>query len=481
MSRRAAIVGSGPNGLTAAALLARAGWEVDVYEQADVPGGAGRSSDVLGPGTIVDLGAAGHPFGIASPAFRELDLAAHGLEWRHSRYPMAHPLDNGEVALLHRGVGDTARGLGGDGRAWRLLHADLTRQVDLHLDNLLGPVLRVPPHPLALLAFGPRALPPARALATAAFRGERARVLFTGSAVHAMAAPSTPMTSAFGLLFGALGMSRGWPVAAGGTRSVVAALEGALTAHGGRIHTGHEVGDLRELSGADAVIVNMTPRQVLGLGGLDAVPRSMWSWRYGPGAHKLDILLDGPVPWDNPAVSDATTVHVCGSTAEIDTAERQAVAGTVPERPFVLLCQQQVADPSRSADPREHVVWAYAHVPAGSADPRVRDRIIAQIERFAPGFTSRIIRVVEHTPRDLERWDPNLVGGDVAGGATTGIQAVRRMPVRLGGNLYMASASSAPGGGVHGMPGYWAARAVLQDAAGWGGPRLGPPRRNRLH
>ncbi|MGP6174846.1 phytoene desaturase family protein [Corynebacterium sp. A21] len=461
---RAVIIGSGPNGLTAGALLARAGWQVEVYEGHHAAGGAAASAPVLGEGTISDLGAAGHPFGVASPAFHALDLASHGLRWAHSRYPMAHPLDEGRAALLHRSVPDTAAGLGVDGKNWRRLHSGITERIDAHLANLLGPLTRIPPHPLELLKFGPPALLPAQLLARAAFRTEEARVLFAGSAVHAIAAPSQPMTAAFGLLFGALGMSRGWPVALGGSQAIVDALVKVLSDHGGVIHTGHRVTDLREFAAADAVILNLTPRQVLQLEGVDlgaVLKHRMRTWRYGTASHKLDILLDAPIPWANPEVGEATTVHVCGSAAEIQQAEAQAAAGQLPERPFVLVCQQQVADPSRAGEDRT-VVWAYAHVPQGVVDKRVRERILAQIERFAPGFRGRIRRIVEHTPGDLESWNPNLVGGDVAGGATTGLQGVLRLPHRLGPKLYLASASTSPGGGVHGMPGWWAAQAVLR-------------------
>ena len=462
---RAVVVGSGPNGLTVACLLARQGWQVDVYEQGSTPGGAARSAPVLGEGTTVDLGSAAHPFGISSPVFRDLDLESHGLEWAHSRYAMAHPLDGGRAAFLSRGVEKPATQLGEDYSQWRRLHHPFTRDIDQHLDNVLGPVIRVPRHPLKMVAFGSVALFPARTLARAAFETEEARVLFAGSAVHAITPPDRPMTSSFGLLFSALGMARGWPVAVGGSQSVVNALVTILNKHGGTVHTDHPVEDLAEFDDADAVILNLTPAQVSRLKNVELshrATRMMKNWKYGPGSYKLDILLDGPIPWTNPEVGESTTVHVCGGLDEIQAAEADAAAGRLPEKPFVLVCQQQVADSTRAQN-GETVIWAYAHVPQGFVDERAAALILKQIERFAPGFRDRILKVVENNAQDLERWNPNLVGGDVGGGATDGLQTIRRMPYKLGPRLYMASSSTAPGGGVHGMPGSWVARAVLKD------------------
>lgn len=463
--RRAVVVGSGPNGLTTACLLAREGWQVDVYEQGSRPGGAARSAPVLGEGTIVDMGAAAHPFGIASPVFRDLDLQAHGLEWAHSRYAMAHPLDDGRAAFLSRGLDTTATQLGEDASRWRQVHGLVTRGLDKHLENVLGPVLRFPPHPVKMATFGALALLPARTLARAAFETEEARVLFSGSAVHAITPPAQPLTASFGLLFSSLGMVHGWPVAVGGTQSVVDALVRVLESFGGTIHTDHPVEDLREFSDADAVVLNLTPAQVSRLKGVELSHRAsriMKKWKYGPGSYKLDILLDGPIPWSNPEVADATTVHVCGGLDEIQLAESEAAAGRLPEKPFVLVCQQQVADPSRGPSDAT-VVWAYAHVPQGFEDKQATTRILRQIERFAPGFRDRILKVVENSAVDLEQWNPNLIGGDVGGGATAGIQALRRVPYKLGPGLYMASSSTSPGGGVHGMSADWVFKRILRD------------------
>lgn len=472
-SGRAVVVGSGPNGLTAAALLARRGWDVEVFERNSAIGGAAASADVLGPGTIVDLGAAGHPFGVVSPAFRELELTAHGVQWLHPEVPMAHPLEGRPAAVLHRSLQTTARDLEGDSRAWTAVHRPIVEHLDRHVENILGPLLRVPPHLLEMMRFGLRAPWPARALGRALFREEPARALFAGSAVHAVVPPGSPLTSAFATIFGAIGMSRGWPVVAGGTGCVPQALASIITAHGGRIHVDQEVTDLAQLPPADAVLLDLTPRQVLELDGVDLEPgfaRRMRNWRYGTGSSKVDYLLDGPIPWSDPRVGGAGTVHVVGSVDELQHAEAEARAGRLPERPFVMVCQQQAADPSRAHGPAAGttVVWTYAHVPAG-CDAPVEGLIEAQIERFAPGFRDRILHRVATTPSGLEAWNPNLIGGDVAGGAMGGLQQVLRpgltlTPHRTGTpGLYLCSSSTPPGGGVHGMAGWWAAQAAQED------------------
>lgn len=472
MSPRAVVVGSGPNGLTAAAVLATNGWRVDVFERSKDIGGAASSSALLGEGTIVDHGAAAHPFGVASPVFRELQLEKHGVTWLRSRLPMAHPLDDGPAALLHQDLEATAAGLGEDAHAWKRLHKDVVTNIDAHLENFLGPILRWPPHPLNLAAFGVRALPPANALSGALFETEKARALFAGSAVHAYLPPSAPLTSSFGLLFGALGMSRGWPVAQGGSGEITRALASVAEQHGAKIHTGVDVHDLRELPRADATVLNLTPKQVDSLDGLSLAPavrKRMRRWKYGPAAYKVDFLLDEPVPWRDPAVAEATTVHVGGSAADIDQAEKQAAAGKLPARPFVMVSQQQAADPSRATD--GHVLWTYAHVPNGFEESRpgeVAELIEAQIERFAPGFRDVIRTRVSTSPAQLEEWNPNIVGGDIAGGSMGGLRVLLRPgltldPHRLGAGVYLASGATPPGAGVHGMPGAWAAKAAMAD------------------
>lgn len=472
---RAVIVGSGPNGLTAAACLAQAGWQVEVFERLASPGGASRSADVLGEGTIVDLGAAAHPFGVASPVFRELGLEDHGLEWLHSTYPMAHPLEKQPAALLHRNLENTAAELGEDGAAWRRVHGHLTRNIDDHLANILSPMLGWPRHPLRMAQFGALGALPATVVGSTLFREEAPRALFAGSAVHAILPPGNPFTTAFGSLFGALGMSRGWPVAKGGSQGIVDALLSSLRAAGGRVHTNVEVTDLRALPRADATILNLTPAQVLELGHTGIPPRihrRFNRWKYGSAVFKVDYLLDGPVPWTDDRVGEATTAHVVGNTDELQTAEREAARGRLPERPFVMVGQQQAADPSRSAASGQHVLWTYAHVPNGyqeTSQGQVAERIERQIERFAPGFQDRIIRRVQHSPAELQEWNSNLVGGDIAGGGMGGTQLLLRPglttdPYRLGvSGLYLASGATPPGAGVHGMAGAHAARAAIAD------------------
>ena len=489
---RAVVVGSGPNGLTAGALLARAGWDVEVHERHMAPGGACASSPLLGEGTVVDLGAAGHPFGIASPAFQELALTSHGLRWVHPEVVMAHPLPGSAPGLLHRDLERTADGLGVDAGRWRRLHAPFVEDSARLVDNVLGPLVRPWPHPLTMARFGLRAPWPASAIADGLFRTEQARALFVGSAAHAVMAPSRPLTGAFGTLFGALGMSSGWPVAEGGSQAIVDALVQVLRAHGGRLHLGSPVEDLGTFADADAVLLDLTPTQVARLHGTGLSERflsRMRRWRHGPAASKVDFLLDGPIPWSDAGVAQAGTVHLGGTAADLRRAESEAAAGRMPEEPFVMLCQQQAADPSRATGPAagRHVVWSYAHVPHGYPGD-VTDAVITRIERFAPGFRDRVVRIETTPPAELEAWNPNLVGGDIAGGAMDGLQLLARprasaAPHRLssavprsrgrrhgdgsGPGLYLASSATPPGAGVHGMAGAWAVRTLLADRT-WG-------------
>ena len=459
MKPRAVVVGAGPNGLTAAARLAASGWRVEVRERAGKVGGA-AATQMLSDATFRDLGSACHPFGAASPAFQALRLEDYGVRWLRAPHEMAHPLDGG-AAVLAGSLEETAAGLGVDAGAWRRLHAPVVRGVDDLLKDVLAPMPRVPGHPLALARFGARGVWPAAALGRAAFRTEEARALFAGSATHAITSPSRPLTGAFGLLFGALGMTRGWPVAEGGSGAITAALRRIVEEHGGVVRCGDEV---RALPDADAVILNLTPAQVLRIDGASLPTRrasSMRRWRYGPGVHKVDFVLDAPVPWADPRVGQAATVHVGGAVEEIVRAEQDVARGIMPERPFVMAAQQYAADPSRGL-----VLWTYAHVPHGYRERypgEVAEKITKQIERFAPGFRAVVRDTIETSPQELEAWNPNLVGGDIAGGAMDGAQLLMRQPHRLRKGLYLASASTAPGAGVHGMPGWWAAEAALRD------------------
>lgn len=469
---RAAVVGSGPNGLTAAARLAVEGWRVDIYERSSLPGGAATSSRSVFEGTIVDMGAAAHPFGAVSPAFHALRLSENGLSWKHAPYEVAHPLEGQDAALLSNSLDETAYLLGTDSNSWSKLHRPIVNHLDSHLDNLLRPFLRWPKDLLRMIEFGFPASLPATSLGKIFFTTEKARALLAGNAVHAITSPARPLTSAFGLLFGALGMTQGWPVPEGGTQEITNALLSVIHHHGGRVHVNSEVTDLNQLPPVEATILNLTPRQVLAMDSLTlAYPtrRRFKKWKYGIATHKVDFLLREPVPWSDPRVGQAGTVHVAGSVREICLAEEAAEAGKMPARPFVMVCQQYAADPSRGL-----TLWTYAHVPHGYIERfpgEVRELIIQQIERFAPGFRDVILDTHEQSPSNLEEWNSNLIGGDIAGGAMTGLQTLIRPtfsthPHCLGKGLYLASSSTPPGAGVHGMPGWIAAGEALTRTPG---------------
>jgi phytoene dehydrogenase-like protein len=472
MHGTATVVGAGPNGLAAAVVLARAGLDVTVLEAAERAGGATRSARVLAPDAVTDLGSAVHPLGVASPLFTRLPLQRHGLEWVHPEIPLAHPLEDRPAALLEPSLTATAQSLGRDGRAWQALHAGAVAQWEKLIPGVLGPILRLPEHPAAMASFGARGVWPATALARTVFREEPARALFAGSAAHSVLPLHRPLTAAFGVLLGAAAHATGWPVARGGSQAIADALVADLAEHGGQVITNAPVRDLAELGPADLVLLDLTPRQVLAVAGSRLPPRyarGLGRWRYGTASYKVDYLLDGPVPWTDPRVQRAGTVHVGGSMTQIAAAEAEVHAGRHPRRPFVLVAQQSAADPGRAASGQQ-VLWAYAHTPNGSDLP-VGDRIEAQIERFAPGFRDRVLARVETGPRELERMDANLVGGDIGGGALDGLQQVFRPVVSLVPyatplpGVFLCSSSTPPGGGAHGMCGYHAAGAALDDLA----------------
>lgn len=470
MTRSAIVVGAGPNGLTAAAYLARRGMRVAVYDQASEVGGSARSDSIFGAGTITDVGAAAHPFAVGSPAFRELNLEGEGLEWLYHRYPLAHPLAGRDSAVLYQDLERTAKQFGVDASAWRRLHAPINSHPLEALSNVTGPLLRVPPHPWSMARFGARALWPATATARLLFKTEAARALFAGSAAHSMLPLDHLFTSGFGVLFGGLGQSLGWPVARGGTGEIITALVRQLTAAGVEIHTNSEINDLRDLPAADVVLLDLTPRQILRLQGTNISRRyasHLRRWKYGPGVFKVDYLLDGPIPWHDERTAHAGTVHVGGSFAEVLESEKKLGRGELSSRPFVMLAQPSAIDPLRAPQDR-NMIWAYAHVPLGCTAP-VGHLVDSQIERFAPGFGDRILERRELSPRALENWNPNLVGGDIGGGSLRGMQQVFRpaptlKPYNAGApGLYVCSSSTPPGGGVHGMGGWHAAHAALRD------------------
>ena len=469
-SRRcdAVVVGSGPNGLAAAIVLARAGLEPTVYEARDTIGGGTRSAELTLPGFLHDVCSAIHPLLLGSPFMRELPLRDHGLELAHSPLPLAHPFDDAPPATLHRSVEETARGLGADGAAYSRLIGPLAGAASALMADVLGP-LRLPRHPVGLARFGLSALRSATALARSAFETERARGLVAGLAGHSMLPLEAPGTAAFGLILAVLGHAVGWPIAVGGSRRIADALASHLAEAGGEIVTSRPVGSLDELPRTRAVLFDVAPRHLLEIAERrlpDRYRRRVLRYRHGPGAFKLDWALDGPIPWADSECAGAATVHLGGTMAEIAASERAAAGGGVDERPFVILAQQSPFDATR-APTGKHTAWAYCHVPNGSADDAT-NAIEAQVERFAPGFRERILARHAMGPAELEAHNRNLVGGDVNGGAADLGQVVFRPARRLVPyrtplpGVYLCSSATPPGGGVHGMCGYFAARAALR-------------------
>ena len=463
------MVGSGPNGLAAAVTLARAGLSVHVIEGAVTPGGGCRTEELTLPGFRHDVCSAVHPLAAASPFFTGTDLAARGVRLLTPKVAFAHPLDGGRAAAVAGSVAETAGGLGPDGGAYRRLLDPLVREVGLTLPAILAPLRSVPGHPLAMARFGLEGILPASLLARR-FRTEEARALLAGVAAHAMLPLTAPLTSAFGLVLMTAAHAVGWPVAEGGSAAITDALVAELTSLGGQVETGRWVQSLDSLPRARAVLLDVTPRQLLQLAGdrLGAAHRgALQRFRYGPGVCKVDWALSGPVPWQAAACREAGTVHLGGAFEEVARSESEVAAGKVPERPYCIVAQPGVVDPTR-APAGKQTLWAYCHVPAGSTAD-MADRIEAQIERFAPGFRDLILARAVRTAAGMEQYNPNYVGGDINGGAGTLRQTIfrptprwnpYRTPIR---GVYLCSASTPPGGGVHGMCGAWAARTALSD------------------
>jgi len=470
----AIVVGSGPNGLAAAITLARAGRSVVVYEGRDSMGGGMRSAELTLPGFVHDVCATIAGTTVASPFFGSLDLAHHrGVTLVHPDAPLAHPLDDGRVALLERSVAVTAAGLGEDGRAYRALFGPLVREADRIIPFVLGPILRLPAHPVAAARFGMPAIRSSEGLARRRFRDEPARALLAGLSAHSMVALGRPTTAAFGLVLGITAHAYGWPLVRGGTGRLADALAEELRSLGGTIVTGQEVTSLDELPRARAILFDTTPRALVSIAGDrlgGGYRRRLAGYRYGPGAFKVDWALDGPIPWRSPAIARAGTVHLGGTLDEIVAAEDEVARGRHPERPFVLLVQASLFDATR-APAGAHTGWAYCHVPNGSIVD-MTDRIEAQVERFAPGFRRRILARATAGPAELEAANPNDVGGDINGGIEDLRQLFTRPVARRdpyatpARGLYLCSASTPPGGGVHGMSGYFAARSALRREFG---------------
>jgi phytoene dehydrogenase-like protein len=467
----AIIAGSGPNGLSAAIALARAGCDVEVREAASTPGGAARSAEITLPGFVHDLGSAVYPWAVSSPFFSTLPLAAHGLEWIHSPAPLAHPLDDGTAVMLERDVDATAAQFGADAGRYHSLFDAITDGWQALVRDLLRPLARISHHPLLVGRFGLRAIQPATLLAKTEFRDARARALFAGLAAHSTLKLSAPLSSAFGLMLGGSGHAAGWPIPKGGSQSITNALCAVLNSLGGRIVTESRVADLDTLGSRDLILCDVMPRQFIALAGerLPAPFRELLArYKHAPGIFKLDWALREPIPWRAKDCLRAATLHLGGSLEEIVESERYAWEGRPPRNPFVILVQPTLFDPTR-APAGKHTAWAYCHVPNGWRGSAL-ETIEEQIERFAPGFRECILARAVHSPADLERWNENLIGGDISGGAPTLKQFILRPTWRRYGTplngVYLCSSATPPGGAVHGMCGYWAAQFALRGMKG---------------
>jgi len=471
--RDAVVVGSGPNGLAAAITLARAGRSVTVLEANDTIGGGARSAELTLPGFTHDVCSAIHPLGRASPIFAALPLAAHGLDWIEPPIAIGHPLDDGSAALVRRDLETTAAGLGKDGRAYVRFIGPIARDWDVIVGELLGPIRIGAPirHPIAVPRFGLQALQPATWLARR-FRTARARALVAGVAAHSMLPIEQPVTGAFAISLLASAHAVGWPIPRGGSQHIADALAAHLTADlGGEIVTGRRVESMDDLPRHRAVLFDLTPRQLLAIAGPRLRGAYAWQlrrYRYGPGTFKLDLAMDGPIPWRNPDLNQAGTVHLGGSADEIAEAQRVVARGKVSRRPFVILAQPSRFDPSRAPDGR-HTVWAYCHLPSGSTAD-MTDAILAQVERFAPGFRERVLALHAMGPASIEAHDANHVGGDINGGLQDLWQLFTRPAWRIDPystpdpGIFICSSSTPPGGGVHGLCGAHAAASALRRA-----------------
>lgn len=469
----AVIVGSGPNGLAAAITLAKAGKSVIVLEANSTIGGACRSAELTEPGFIHDLGSSIHPMVQASPFFKGIasELEDHGLQWIDPPAAAAHPLDKGEAAIAWRDLDRTVDGLGADGDAYRKFYQPWLDNTEALTDLALRPLLRVPKHPLVGARFGLSSAAPATTTARRVWNGERAQALFAGHAAHSVLPLSAPFTTTFGVLLGSFCHSVGWGFAAGGAQSVVEAMAAVLRDLGGEIRTDSPVSSMDDLPPADATIFALSPSQVESIVGnqFPAKYRSRLNkWRYGSGAFKVDYALDEPIPWTNPDVSQAGTVHVGGTLDEIAAAEAAVAAGEPSAKPFVLLAQHTLFDPSR-APAGKHTAWAYCHVPNGSTIDHA-EAIDAQIERFAPGFRDIIRSRHTSSPAMLEAGNMNLIGGDIGGGSHGGTQLFARPMIQANPfdtaneRIFIGSASTTPGAAVHGMAGMGAAERALEKA-----------------
>ena len=464
----AVVVGSGPNGLACAATLASRGVEVTVIEAEERIGGGTRSSELTLPGLIHDECSATHPMVVSSPAVVSHGLERHGLEWCRPEVDLAHPLDGGGGATMLRSLERTVAGLGEAGVGWRRVFGPPASGYDALSEDFYRPLFHLPRHPLRLARFGLPAAAPATVLAKS-FGTPQAAALFGGVAAHAYAPLNLPFSSAIGMALVSSGHAYGWPVAKGGSIAISEAWASVIRERGGAIETGRRVRSLDELPAADAVVLDLAPRGVLEVAG-DRLPgrvaRAYRRFKHGPGAFKLDLAVEGGLPWSYEPARRAGSVHVVGSFAELVEAEREVNRGRMPERPFVLVGQQYLADPGRSQGD-VHPVWTYAHVPGGYPGDAT-EAILDQLERFAPGTRERIVARATRTPAEFEAGNPNFIGGDILTGANTPLQTMVRprltaAPYRTGiPGVFICSAATPPGPGAHGICGYNAAEAVLR-------------------
>jgi phytoene dehydrogenase-like protein len=460
---RAAVIGSGPNGLAAAIRLAEAGVSVDVFEAQQTPGGGARTMDLTLPGFHHDFGSAVHPLGVASPFFRRLPLERFGLEWIYSPAVLAHPLDGGRVAMLEQDLGTLEALIGDDGRRWRRWMAPFVANWDALADEVLGPISFLPRHPFLMARFGLSAFAPASITAGRLFRGEAARAIFAGIAAHSFLALDEPLSSAVGVMLAVAAHVYGWPIPKGGSQAITSALVAHLASLGGTVHSSHPISSLDDLARYDAVLCDLTPRQLMTITG-DRAAGTWKEYRYGAGVYKVDYALSEPIPLAAPECSRAATVHLGGTFEEVAASEKAMRTGTPAERPFILVAQSSLFDSTR-APAGKHTAWMYCHVPNGSTFDML-ERMELQVERFAPGFRDCVLARHVLTPGRLESLDGNLVGGDINGGAYdlgSFLRRSSRRAYRTGiPGAYLCSSSTPPAGGVHGMCGFHAAEFALR-------------------
>ena len=466
----AVIVGSGPNGLSAAITMAQAGLSVLVIEGKEEPGGGVRSAELTLPGYQHDVCSAIFPLTLTSPYLSTLPLEEHGLNWIFSPYEVAHPLDDGSAVIAARSLEETADNMGKDGEAYSVLMRSIIDDWEEIAEDLLGPLPLPPKHPLAFAGFSLLAARPASSLARSYFKGERARALFAGMSGHSVMSLNALGSGAFGIVLSVMAHTVGWPMVKGGAVNLSRALVSYLTSLGGEIRCGEMIDSLDQLPASRVLLLDITPSQLLKIAG-DRIPglyrRQLNRYRYGAGVFKLDYALDGPIPWNAKEASRAATVHLGGTLEEITISEYAMSHGKNPEKPYVLLVQQSQFDDTR-APKGKHTAWAYCHVPNGSTFD-MTERIENQIERFAPGFRDLILECSKKNTVDLEAYNPNYIGGDIIGGAQNVRQLYTRPVPRLNPyktpmkNTYLCSSSTPPGGGVHGMCGYYAARTALKS------------------